>query len=66
MFSPKIMLHNSSNVTKQIKNQYVKRSQKDYNLSFKRVVLQEVENGLVSNRAAMRKYGIYDHGITTE
>lgn len=66
MSCPKITLHNSISVTKQIKNQYVKRNQKDYNLSFKRVVLQEVENGLVSNLTAMRKYDIYDHGIIPE
>lgn len=50
----------------QIKNQYVKRSQKDYSLSFKLGVVQEVENGLISNRAAMRKYGIQGHGTITE
>ena len=48
------------------KNQYVKRSQKDYSLSFKLSVVKEVESGSISNRAAMRKYGIQGHGTITE
>lgn len=50
----------------QFKNQYVKRSQKDYSLSFKLAVVQEVESGSIGNRAAMRKYGIQGHGTITE
>jgi len=48
------------------KNQYVKRSQKDYSLSFKLAVVKEVESGSIGNRAAMRKYGIQGHGTITE
>ena len=51
---------------KEIKSQYVKRSQKDYSLSFKLAVVQEVESGCISNRGAMRKYGIQGHGTITE
>ena len=51
---------------KGIKSQYVKRSQKDYSLSFKLAVVQEVESGCISNRGAMRKYGIQGHGTITE
>ncbi|WP_407510941.1 hypothetical protein [Elizabethkingia anophelis] len=50
----------------QFKNQYVKRSQKDYSLSFKLAVVQELESGSIGNRAAMRKYGIQGHGTITE
>lgn len=48
------------------KNQYVKRSQKDYSLSFKLAIVKEVESGLIGSRAAMRKYGIQGHGTITE
>lgn len=51
---------------KEIKNQYVKRTQRDYSLSFKIAVVREVESGLIGNRAAMRKYGIQGHGTITE
>lgn len=40
------------------KNEYVKRTQKDYSMSFKLKVVQEVERGEVSVRGAKRKYGI--------
>jgi transposase-like protein len=35
-----------------------KRTQKDYTLAFKLQVVDEVENGQLSQRAACRKYGI--------
>lgn len=41
-----------------IRSEYVKRSQKDYSMSFKLQVVQEVERGESSVRAATRKYGI--------
>lgn len=40
------------------KNEYVKRTQKDYSMSFKMRVVQEVESGELSTHAATRKYGI--------
>jgi transposase len=40
------------------KNEYVRRSQKDYSMSFKLRVVQEIESGELSKRAAKRKYGI--------
>ena len=40
------------------KNEYVKRTQKDYPLSFKLRVVTEVESGEISNRGALKKYGI--------
>jgi len=38
--------------------QYVKRSQKDYSISFKLRVVQEIERGELSMTSATRKYGI--------
>ena len=40
------------------KNEYVKRSQKDYSMSFKLQVVQEVESGVFSIRGAKKRYGI--------
>lgn len=37
---------------------YIKRTQKDYSMSFKLQVVQEVERGKLSMTAATRKYGI--------
>lgn len=37
---------------------YVKRSQKDYSMSFKLSVVQEYENAKISLGALKRKYGI--------
>jgi transposase len=48
-----------------IRNQYLKRTQKDYSQSFKLAVVKEVESGKIGNRAAMRKYGIQGHGTIT-
>lgn len=42
----------------QIQNQYVKRSQKDYSMSFKLQVVQEVERGEISASSSQKKYGI--------
>lgn len=38
--------------------QYVKRTQRDYTYSFKIQIVQEVESGAISIKAAQRKYGI--------
>lgn len=40
---------------------YVKRTQKDYSMSFKLQVVQEVERGELSIKGALRKYGIQSH-----
>lgn len=37
---------------------YVKRTQKDYSLSFKLQVVQEIEQGLLTRSQALDKYGI--------
>jgi len=37
---------------------YVKRTQKDYSLSFKLQLVQEIEKGALSQHGAVRKYGI--------
>ena len=39
-------------------NKYVKRTQKDYSMSFKLAVVQEYENTGISQMALQRKYGI--------
>ena len=39
-------------------NPYVKRTQKDYSLSLKLQIVQEIERGELSTRGAVRKYGI--------
>ena len=46
----------------EVKHQYVKRTQKDYTMSFKLSVVQEVENGSISIGEARKKYGIQSHG----
>ena len=45
---------------------YVKRTQRDYPLSFKLAVVREVESGAITNNGAMRKYGIQGHGTIVE
>ena len=37
---------------------YVKRTQKDYTMSFKLQVVQEIEQGELSSHSACHKYGI--------
>jgi transposase len=37
---------------------YVKRTQKDYSMSFKLQVIQEIEQGGFSTNSTCRKYGI--------
>ena len=49
-----------------VKSLYIKRTQKDYSLSFKLSVVREVESGFISIRGAMRKYCIQGHGTITE
>ncbi len=40
---------------------YVKRTQRDYPMSFKLAVVREVESGEITNNGAMRKYSIQGH-----
>ena len=40
---------------------YVKRTQRDYSLSFKLQVVSEVESNELSIKGALRKYGIQSH-----
>lgn len=47
---------------KSLNSIYVKRSQKDYSLSFKLEVVREVESGELSASAAKKKYGIQGDG----
>ena len=53
-------------MTDKVNNHYIKRTQKDYSMSFKLQVVQEVENGENSIMGAHRKYGIQgSHTVST-
>ena len=41
-----------------MKTNYLKRTQKDYNLSLKLQIVQDIEQGKLSTTGAQRKYGI--------
>ena len=45
---------------------YLKRTQKDYSMSFKLQVVQEIEQGELSTHAACRKYGIQTRSTIVE
>lgn len=45
-------------MSKESGKEYVKRTQRDYTLSFKLQVVTEIENGELSTHGACRKYGI--------
>ena len=45
-----------------IKRECVKRTQKDYTMSFKLCVVEEVERGELTIKGALRKYGMQSHG----
>ena len=49
-------------MSKESENKHVRRSQKDYSMSFKLQVVREVESGELGTTAAMHKYGIQGHG----
>jgi transposase-like protein len=64
---PEIALQKKSKAMEErFKSLYIKRTQRDYPLSFKMAIVREVESGAIGNRAAMRKYGIQGHGTITE
>lgn len=46
--------------------EYVKRTQKDYSMSFKLGVVQEVERGFISMKGAQRKYGIQGNATVVQ
>ena len=52
-------------MSKEFKNGYVKRTQKDYSMSFKLQVVQEIEQTGVGIKATARKYGIQSHSTVT-
>ena len=55
MSRPEIALHKTLSL---MKTNYVKRTQKDYSLSFKLQVVQEIEQGELTRSHALSKYGI--------
>jgi len=50
---------------KAYETKYVKRTQKDYSMSFKLQSVQEVERGDLGIKAAARKYGIQSHSTVS-
>ncbi len=62
MSSPKIALHKKNVKMEEAKSKHVKRTQKDYSMSFKLQVVSEIENGELSITGSLRKYGIQSHG----
>lgn len=46
-------------------SQYVKRTQKDYSMSFKLQVVGQVERGELTVGSAARKYGVQNHSTVT-
>ena len=47
-------------------SRYVKRTQKDYTMSFKLQIVQEIERGNLSTTEATKKYGIQCRKIVVE
>lgn len=47
-------------------NEYIRRTQKDYSMSFKLQVVGEVESGEISVTGAARKYGIQGDSTVTK
>ena len=47
-------------------SRYVKRTQKDYTMSFKLQIVQEIEQGSLSTHQACRKYGIQARSTVVE
>jgi len=52
-------------MSKKIRNEYVKRTQKDYTMSFKLQIVQEIEQTGVGIKVTARKYGIQSHSTVT-
>lgn len=48
-----------------VNNDYVKRTQKDYSLSFKLEIVQEIEQGFLTRSQARDKYGIQSGSTIT-
>ena len=51
---------------KREESRYVKRTQKDYTMSFKLQIVQEIEQGSLSTHQACRKYGIQARSTVVE
>ncbi|EMY82642.1 hypothetical protein pgond44_00920 [Psychroflexus gondwanensis ACAM 44] len=49
-----------------VKSEYVKRTQKDYSLSFKLQVVEEIESGQLGRLDACHKYGIQARSTITQ
>ena len=58
MSRPEIALHQNVKKMEEKLGGYKKRTQKDYSMSLKLQVVQEIERGELSTTGAVRKYGI--------
>ena len=58
MSNPEIAIHKIIVMSLESVDQHIKRTQKDYTLSFKVQVIQEIESGSIGIKAAQHKYGI--------
>ena len=58
MSRPEIAIQKKIIVIMEERNNYVKRTQRDYSMSFKLNVVKEIESGELSTTVACRKYGI--------
>jgi transposase len=58
MSRPEIALHKSNVMTKKTQIRYQKRTQKDYSMSFKLQIVQDIESGFESVSSVRIKYGI--------
>lgn len=55
------MSEKEKNMGREQKSENEKRSQKDYSLAFKLMIVDEVEKGYINYREAQNKYGIQGH-----
>jgi transposase len=58
MSSPEIAIHKKYPMESSQQTRYVKRTQKDYTMSFKLQIVQEIEQGSHTPTEAVKKYGI--------
>ena len=55
---PKIVIQKNISIMKSQENHYIKRTQRDYSMSFKLRLVDEIERGEISEVEAKKKYGI--------
>jgi len=60
MSRPEIAIHKKTFIMSE-DNNYVKRTQRDYTMSLKLQIVQEIERGELSVTQSRKKYGIQSH-----